>query len=495
MRKLYSSVAACAAIAMLAMGQRGVAQDVFTLGFEGAASQAGEAGAVKADTYYATLGQTGTGNGAQGWSLSLSAEGATLTGITTAGTIADKVENGGLWEGGFNKTEVIDPAKNGGSGGAVSGVVLSLTEGTTLPANTTQRIAKMGLDAKIPAGGGVAKLLYLDGLRGSGQPVNNVVTQDGDSQTPVKSPLTINLVEVVSCCDDPVNVGFSGAVIRAGAGFEGIADATELCSAGGGEIQVQVAEGSTGAATAYANVVSNLQEGGVQGWSFSILVSGADVDLVSSTTAGTAADKDSAGGLWNGGFNKTQIVDPALNGDRRGTVSGVVLSLTEGTTLPFVGTESVLAIGLASKAPQGDTPQVGTLAFVSGLRGSGQPVNNVVTVGGDSKAACNFATAEVDVVFIKRLASDFIRGNSNSDDRVDIADPIWTINELFRGGQPTVCQDTADANDDGIVDASDAVYMIDYLFRGQASPPPPFPDCGADPTEDELECPESDPAC
>ena len=35
MRKLYRSVAACAAIAVLAMGQRGVGQDVFTLGFEG----------------------------------------------------------------------------------------------------------------------------------------------------------------------------------------------------------------------------------------------------------------------------------------------------------------------------------------------------------------------------------------------------------------------------------------------------------------------------
>ena len=494
MRKLYRFVAACAAIAVLAMGQRGVGQDVFTLGFEGAASQAGSADEVKSDTYYATLGQVGEGSGAQGWSVSISSEGATITGLTTAGTIADKVENGGLFSGGFNKTEVIDPAKNGGSGGAVSGIVLSLTEGTTLPANTTQRIAKLGVDAKIPAGGGVAKLLYLDGLRGSGQPVNNVVTQDGDSQTPVKSPLTINLVEVVSCCDDAVNVGFSSVPIKGGAPFEGILDTSELCSATG-TLDVQVSEGQTGSATVYANVSSNLTAGGVQGWSFSILVTGDQVDLVSSTTAGTTADKVENGGLFSGGFNKTQIIDPALNGDRRGTVSGLVLSLTEGTTLPFVGTESVLAIGLASKDPQSDVPQVGVVNFLSGLKGSGQPVNNVVTVGGDSQAACNFGTASVAVAFVPRLASDFIRGNSNDDEKIDIADPIFTINALFRGAPPTPCQDAADANDDGIVDASDAVYMIDYLFRGQASPPAPFPSCGADPTEDELVCPESAPGC
>jgi len=34
----------------------------------------------------------------------------------------------------------------------------------------------------------------------------------------------------------------------------------------------------------------------------------------------------------------------------------------------------------------------------------------------------------------------------------------------------------------------DPIYMLSYLFVGGAPPPPPFIECGADPTEDALDC-------
>lgn len=83
----------------------------------------------------------------------------------------------------------------------------------------------------------------------------------------------------------------------------------------------------------------------------------------------------------------------------------------------------------------------------------------------------------------------FRRADSNADGAVNISDPIHTLGFLFLGGtEPLTCADAADANDDGAVNLSDAVYTLDHLFRGSAAPPPPFPDCGVDPTLDGIDC-------
>ena len=46
----------------------------------------------------------------------------------------------------------------------------------------------------------------------------------------------------------------------------------------------------------------------------------------------------------------------------------------------------------------------------------------------------------------------------------------------------------------GEIDITDAIALLGHLFQGGAAPPPPFPACGLDPTEDGLPCP-SPPAC
>ena len=82
----------------------------------------------------------------------------------------------------------------------------------------------------------------------------------------------------------------------------------------------------------------------------------------------------------------------------------------------------------------------------------------------------------------------FLRGDSNADGKVDISDPINTLNFLFLGTGKLECKDAADANDDNKTDISDAVYTLNYLFSNGGIIKPPYPDIGIDPTADDLGC-------
>ncbi|MCA8960826.1 MAG: hypothetical protein KDC38_09945 [Planctomycetes bacterium] len=81
----------------------------------------------------------------------------------------------------------------------------------------------------------------------------------------------------------------------------------------------------------------------------------------------------------------------------------------------------------------------------------------------------------------------FIRGDANGDRSFDIGDPVSVLNHLFVG-ETIGCLDAADANDDGMVDIGDAVFALSTLFAAGADPSAPFPECGADPTADALDC-------
>jgi outer membrane protein assembly factor BamB len=86
--------------------------------------------------------------------------------------------------------------------------------------------------------------------------------------------------------------------------------------------------------------------------------------------------------------------------------------------------------------------------------------------------------------------TSFRRGDANTDGAFNLADPIFTLNALFRGGPQPPCADAADADDDGDLNLTDGVYTLDHLFQGGVSPPSPGPTaCGADSTDDDLaEC-------
>ncbi len=96
--------------------------------------------------------------------------------------------------------------------------------------------------------------------------------------------------------------------------------------------------------------------------------------------------------------------------------------------------------------------------------------------------AADIGADETDVIVT------FIRGDGNDDGMVDIADPSYTLIYLFGVNGPSVCLDAQDSNDDGVVNIADPVHELGWLFTLGPPPPPPFPNCGSDPTADGLDC-------
>lgn len=87
----------------------------------------------------------------------------------------------------------------------------------------------------------------------------------------------------------------------------------------------------------------------------------------------------------------------------------------------------------------------------------------------------------------KVAVTEFIRGDVDGDQHVDIGDAIRILQFLFELG-PVDCEDPADANDDGRVDIGDAVFVLFYKFGGGKAPSYPFAEKGLDPTDDDLGC-------
>lgn len=89
---------------------------------------------------------------------------------------------------------------------------------------------------------------------------------------------------------------------------------------------------------------------------------------------------------------------------------------------------------------------------------------------------------------VQAPASQFIRGDSNLDQVVDISDGLKILLYLFNGSA-VQCLDALDANDSGTIDITDGILVLDYLFKGGAAPAQPFPAKGVDPTTaDALSC-------
>src|SRR6266542_1550982 len=84
--------------------------------------------------------------------------------------------------------------------------------------------------------------------------------------------------------------------------------------------------------------------------------------------------------------------------------------------------------------------------------------------------------------------SIFVRGDANSDGSIDIADPIFILVWDFLGGSGPSCMDAADADDNGAIEVTDSIRILQYLFLEGRRPEVPFPDCGLDPTSDQLDC-------
>jgi hypothetical protein len=86
------------------------------------------------------------------------------------------------------------------------------------------------------------------------------------------------------------------------------------------------------------------------------------------------------------------------------------------------------------------------------------------------------------------LAGGFLRGDVDGKLGLNVGDAIGILRYVSEGGQ-LGCKDAADVNDDGSIGIDDAIHLLIYLFRAGPPPSAPFPElCGADSTEDALDC-------
>ncbi len=137
-------------------------------------------------------------------------------------------------------------------------------------------------------------------------------------------------------------------------------------------------------------------------------------------------------------------------------------------------TTSGFGFSLGGLGPSFDTP-----GFAKGVEVSG---NTLLVAGHSSNALFR--------VLIFPFSPDFIRGDFDGINGVNITDAYNLAQYLFLQGAAPQCADAADVNDDGVLDVSDPVWLLFALFV-QGSPPPraPFPEPGNDPTfRDNLGC-------
>lgn len=427
----------------------------FTFGLAGP-GLAGVAGSSRTGTYDCTLTHEGQGSGAQGWLLSVVAEGGTIRDITTTDT-----EASALFSGGFQKAEITTGE---GNEGAVSVFLLSLTELIVLPRNATSVVARLTVEASIPAGGGTATLRYVDGLKGSGQPATNSVTEGGETVIPTTTSLEIPLTALPDADGDGVpDASDNCPLVRN-------PDQSDIDGQAGGDVcdpcPADPLDGCEAAGTASASI--RAEEGG----QLIVPNQSVKVDVPPGALSGETSISATA---MPGGVTLTTDVGPAE--------TFVVVQLgPPGATFAVPVTVSLRwsdsdddGVVDGSDASEVDLVVVKDGVVIAGPCGNDpgcDAVANVFAV--EVTGFSQFALATI-VTGMQRP------GDCNQDGALDLSDAVCLLGHLFLGkptrlpcGKGTLGDPASttvvDSNGDLRIDLSDAVHILAYLFAGGAPP-------------------------
>ena len=69
-----------------------------------------------------------------------------------------------------------------------------------------------------------------------------------------------------------------------------------------------------------------------------------------------------------------------------------------------------------------------------------------------------------------KVEYSYVCGDANSDSNINVADAVFLINFVFKGGLAPSPLEAGDANGDGQTNVADAVYLINYVFKGGPGP-------------------------
>jgi hypothetical protein len=75
-----------------------------------------------------------------------------------------------------------------------------------------------------------------------------------------------------------------------------------------------------------------------------------------------------------------------------------------------------------------------------------------------------------DPSLVREGISQFICGDCNGDEIVDVGDVVYLINYLYKNGSAPDPVEAGDANGDEIVDVGDVVHLINYLYKSGPAP-------------------------
>ncbi len=201
---------------------------------------------------------------------------------------------------------------------------------------------------------------------------------------------------------------------------------------------------------------------GASGWSIGVATE--NLKITDIKLAGAAAESSF--------FSKSEVI-----GEGSGALSAVVLDRF-GNALPAGSTSPLATLSVQAVLPE--EAAAGSIVFVDGRKGSGQAVENVITLSGRSNApvlgSCTVALRPV-------LGGLQLPGDGNQDGGLDLSDAVWLLGHLFLGTQPSLpCEggtaslpgegDLAlmDVNGDGGIDLSDGVSILSFLFLGSKPP-------------------------
>ncbi len=144
---------------------------------------------------------------------------------------------------------------------------------------------------------------------------------------------------------------------------------------------------------------------------------------------------------------------------------GIGAATMMGPPVPAGPLEHWLSIHLTPSAPTDDqasqfcldlTQQVGLMTF------------NFSDFGG-LEMSTTFLDENNDGIWCWPVVA-YIPGDANGDRRVNIGDPVYIVNYIFRDGPALNPAEAADANCDGTVNVGDAVYLVNYIFRNGPAP-------------------------
>lgn len=432
----------------------------------------------------AFAGVAARGEGLQGWSYGVKHDTDLLTieSATSAGTDVP-----GLFSGGFEQTAII--TQNNVKKGFIQAIILSLVNRVVVPPTAFFSMAKVGYTVATGACSGkngniTTRIEFTEELAvPNSPPVQLNLTVDGKAIV----PNVVKNRDIEVACDS--NPPPEGLVLK----FDEVD--CDVVADGSATYELKVLLGNSKTAGGFD----------VQGWSYGVQLDTAELEALKGEPG---ADSKSLKGGKGPDFLNYTLNDQSQDGSVRGVTVGAVIDLDSpaNNVLP-VGAGAMKHIDTITLKPKKTIPAGGaskmtTISFSDKLGGD-RPLEILIVVGGEGVAPDAAAKKELEL-----LPSgggnqpSFIRGDSNNDARIDIADGIWIINMLFYGGQQTACLPAADADGDGSVKLTDAMFLFLYQLQvGHSSndlapaPPAPFPSCGTTPDATLENCPLGSTTC